>query len=509
MLVNNNFSSAPPAYQRRSTVVLAVVVSITIVMVCVPGRWWAAAGLSLIAVAFSFSLLSVVLAGRTQVVILGWVLMFPLGYYYLSFPREHSLVTLDRVFLGLLFITACFASHLASRKIPEALRRSAVYWAVFLVFAAVAIPRARTPMNSLRVWLEALLFPALLAWYIVRHFEVRKHLAAMHSATCVMAIYVAALGLGEVILQQDLLPIPTGGLIVAGDYGRDPRDAATQILIRPNGPFSTVNSFAIVGIVSLCFLLFLKHTLGQRMPAWQRVLHRLGVAAALAETVMPLFKSVLISLLAILLVDAYYEAGRRRFRRLGVLFSFGFVFLSLRMLLPVVFEERADPLTFYARIAQEKQTLALFMEHPMNGVGLNNFYEAAQSHESAAYKDADALDTPHNNFGAVLAETGLTGFFPFVASQILIVVAFWRIRRADSSESNLVWKTFLFLFMAFSINGLSLTIIYFGDANLWYMFVIGVIYKFAITGRDHLATGELTFPSRPWLNPGITERDKE
>ena len=75
----------------------------------------------------------------------------------------------------------------------------------------------------------------------------------------------------------------------------------------------------------------------------------------------------------------------------------------------------------------------------------------------------------------------MTGFLPFVASQVLFVSAFWKLRQVDSRDSKLVWKMFLFLFLVYWINGMALTIAYFEDLNLWYMFVMAALYKFAIT----------------------------
>ncbi len=475
---------SPADHTTHRTVVLWLIILVEILILCVPGKFWAEVGLSVVAFVVLFGVLFEVLRGRGDFVIMGWVLIFPLGYYFFSFPREHSIVTLDRALLGVLLVTSCFAYYRDPAGTPRPLRRSALYWGFFLLFAAVAIPRAKTPLNSVRLWLEAFLFPALLAWYVLRHFAIRRHLSKLHVITCVMAIYVASIGVAEVILQRDLLQLPSGGVIVAGDYAADSRDPTAQILVRPNGPFSTVNSYAMVGVVSFFFLSFLKRALGDRMPSWHRYLHRFGVSAALLETLMPLFKSVLISLVVVLLVDACYQQGRRRVFRLGAIISLGLGLLALQLALPVVFEERADPITFYARVAQERQTMMLFMAYPINGVGLNNFNTAAQNGRSAYYESGEALDFPHNNLGAVLAETGLTGFLPFVASQMLFVSAFWKLRQADYPDSKLVWKMFLFLFLVYWINGMALTIAYFEDLNLWYMFVMAALYKFAITSPE-------------------------
>jgi hypothetical protein len=463
------------------TVVLCAIVCLEVIAMRTP-VWLAVVGLSVLAFAIFFGMMSEVLRGRGDFVILGWVLIFPLGYYFLSFPKEHSIITLDRALLAVLLVTSCFADRDRAGT-PRPLRRSAFYWAFFLLFAAVSTPRAPAPSTSLHVWLEAFVFPALLAWYVVRHFEIRRHLSTLHIIACVMAMYVAGIGMAEAILQRDLLALPSSGVIVAGDYA-DSGDPVAEILVRPNGPFASNDSFAIVGAVSLLFLLFLKHALGDQMPGWQRYLHRLGVSAALVEALLPLFKSVLISLVMVLLVDAYYQRGRQRFLRFAAIISLGLGVLALRLALPVVFEERADPLTFYARVAQQKQTLVLFMSHPINGVGLINFSSAALNTQSAYYESGEALDSPHNNLGAVLAETGLTGFLPFVASQILFVSAFWKLRQPGSRDSNLVWKMFLFVFLVYWINGMALATIYSEDLNLWYMFVMAALYKYAITSSD-------------------------
>jgi O-antigen ligase len=301
--------------------------------------------------------------------------------------------------------------------------------------------------------------------------------------TSVMTFYVAMIGTGEVIQQQDLLPLPNSDIYVAGDTrGQLPVGGVGNFLIRPNGPFATNNTFAMNGLVSLFFLLFLKKALKGEMPAWQRVLHRTAVAAALTQGLMPFFRSVLISLAVVLIVDAFYQRGRRRALRVAAILSLGSVFLLLRIAVPEAFEDRTDPMNLYSRIAQQYQTFAIFFDHPINGVGLDNFNSAAQNSKyTSVYKDLESVDYPHNNLGAILAETGVTGFVSFVVSQVLFFAAFRKLSHDNSADSKLAWKAFLCIFLCYWINGMSLTIAYFGDLNLWYMMVLAVLYKFAIT----------------------------
>jgi len=194
-------------------------------------------------------------------------------------------------------------------QIPAILRRAGIWWAFFLLFAAITIPDVRNPLNSLRLLVEGFLFPALAGWYVLRHFDARRRLATLHLATSLMSITVGALAAAEVVLQRDLLPLPGGGLDMAGNYSGGKAD----ILIRPNGPFSSDNSLALVGMVTLFFLMFLRQALGAQMRNWQRWLHHAGIAAAAVAALMPLFRSLLITLALIALVDGiYYCRGLRR-----------------------------------------------------------------------------------------------------------------------------------------------------------------------------------------------------
>jgi O-antigen ligase len=291
-----------------------------------------------------------------------------------------------------------------------------------------------------------------------------------------MATYIAGIGAMEVILQRDLMALPDAQVFYAGD-----RSDEVEILVRPNGPFGTISSFALIGVVCFFFLLFLKKAKGE-LPAWERFLHRVGVGAALMVTLMPLLRSVVGSLAVILLVDAWFQTGWRRLSRGVLIASFGVVFLLMRLLLPAVFEERSSGENLYGRFAQQVQTFRMFADHPMGGVGLNNFHDAAlaSGRYEAYFGDTESVDYPHNNLGAVLAETGLSGFVPFLSAQILLFLAFSRSLRARKDGAD-AWKYCLFLFLAYWINGMSLQSCYFSDLNLIFVFVLMVLYKYSVT----------------------------
>ena len=466
-----------PASSR--TMLLVTISTIEVLALCLPPKWWLIALLAVVALGSAFGVVISVVRGRGDFLILGWVLVFPLGYYYVAYPEVHPIITLDRVFIGILMGTVCFTFSRPATRTPGILRKLGVWWSVFLFFAAVTIPTTRVPLNSLRTLLDGFVFPTFLAWFVFRYVDVRRHLSKLHLITCIMAIYVCAIGAAEVVLQRDLMVMPESAVFLAGNYG----DNSTEIVIRPNGPFSTTNSYALIGLTTFFFLPFLNGTAGGEWPWWRRWLHRLAMGAALLTAIMPMFRSVFVSLGIILIADAFYTHGKRRAFRIATLSLFLLIALILKAALPAVFEERSDPENLFGRVAEQRQILAMFMDHPLNGVGLNNFYyEASEKGKYRAFfDDVQSVDYPHNNLGAVLAETGLTGFIPYVVSQVLLVIAFCRIYRGGLPESKLIWTCFLYMFLGYWVNGMSLTSGYYSDLNLWYLLVISIMVKYAVS----------------------------
>lgn len=481
MLPTNTFPTGMPArYARTRDVALGGIIATEILTLCIPPLWWGYVALFLGAAAALAYVVVSVLQGRGDRILLVWFLIYPLGAYFLSFPQQGgAIITLDRVIIGCLPVTAFFATKQAHIPIDPELRKAGWWWFLFLVAAAVTIPRVAIPLHSLTILVDAFVLPLVLSWFVLHYFDVHRSLRALHIITCVLALYLATIGGAEVVLQRDLLALPDAGLLLAGDYKE--KANATQLLIRPNGPFATQHSYALVGLVVFLFLLFLKQALGE-LPRWQRMLHRLGVAAALATTLMPLFRSVLVSLVVILLVDAFYQHGRRRVLRVALVASFGLVFMLVRLTLPAVFEERSDPGNLYGRIAEQMQVLKMFADHPINGVGLGNFgaVAAASDRYSVFYQDTQSVDAPHNNFGEVMVDTGLLGFLPYVLAQTYLVLAFRRIRKQPTPAATLAWKFFLFLFLGYSINGLSLASGFYADLNLPFVLVLTILYKYAV-----------------------------
>ncbi len=470
-----------PAEQRTFSLESAFILIGAVAVACcvlVP-----AAGLVVVigcAALWFVALVSDVFRGRFDGIMLLWAVAFPFGYTVLLFPREHSIVTLDRVVIlvGLMGIILVKPNSLI--EVPKPLRRAALIWLVFIVVAGVTLGRSVNVLNAARILLDGFLSPLLLAWCVLARFDVRRRLPTLHTAVCISSVLCAGIAAAEIITRQDLLPDENSAIFFGGS------------IPRPNGPFQANDTLALVGAMSLFLLLFLRAGLGPKLSSGRRMLHSIGLVAAIGMALMPMFRSVAIALLLVLIIDTFWERGTTlRGHRVMLMLAFaGLIFLP-KILAPDMFEDRMSASNVYGRVAQLEQSLRVFVDHPLLGVGFLNFHEfvVGEPRYLVSYEGVSSLDWPHNNLAEVLTETGILGFMPYVMAQVFLFIAMWRLRKLSNS-GYLVWKCYIYVFLCYWIIGLDEGAGY-GPGNLWYLFVIAVFCKYVLTDPDLMQPTEV------------------
>jgi len=426
------------------------------------------------------ALVSDVFRGKFDGILLCWAGAFPFGYTVLSFPREHSIVTLDRVVILVAFMGLFLVKPSTLIAVPKTLRRAGLAELVFIVVAGVTLGKSQSAPNGARILFDGFLLPILLGWCVITRFDVRRRLPTLHTTVCISSIICAAIAAAEIVTRQDLLPDESSVIFFGGS------------IPRPNGPFETNDTLALVGAVSVFFLLFLRAVLGPKLSAGRRILHSIGLAAAIGMALMPMFRSVAITLLLVLIIDTFWEQGTTlRGQRVVLMLAFaGLIFLP-KIFAPDMFEDRMSASNVYGRVAQLEQSLRVFVDHPLLGVGFWNFHESVVGEPSylASYEGVSSLDWPHNNLAQVLTETGILGFLPYVMAQVLLFIAIWRLRKL-SNGGYLVWKYYVYVFLCFWITGLTESSAY-SPLNLWYLFVTAVFCKYALTDPDLMQSTEV------------------
>jgi O-antigen ligase len=409
------------------------------------------------------------LRGQLDGMLLWWAGIFPLGYYFASFPREHALVTLDRVVVFTAFMGLILTDPDTRIAVPRPLRLVGLAWLSFAVVVGVSLRESPNVLNGAQNLLEGFVLPPLLGWCVIARFDVRRQLPTIHTAVCICSITCAAVAAAEIATGQDLLPLGTPATVYAG-------------IVRPNGPFESNDTLALIGAVSLFFLLFLRATFGPKLRTGRRMLHSIGLAAAVGMALMPMFRSVAITLLLVLIIDTFWEKKTtRRAWRAALMFASVGLILLIAVFAPDVFEDRSSAGNVYGRVAQYGQSFRVFVEHPVLGVGFLNFHDfvVGEPHYFATYEGVSSVDWPHSNLAQILTETGLLGFVPYVMMQLLLLRAMWRLRQF-STPVSLGWKYFVYLFLTYWITGLTESSGY-SPLNLWYVFAIAVVYKYMLT----------------------------
>src|SRR5207245_9303522 len=107
-------------------------------------------------------------------------------------------------------------------------------------------------LNGVQNLFEGFVLPALLGWCGIAVFDVRGRLPAIHTALCISSMICAFVAAAEIVTGQDLLPIGAAAMAYGG-------------IVRPNGPFESNDTLALIGAISLFFLLFLRAILGPNL----------------------------------------------------------------------------------------------------------------------------------------------------------------------------------------------------------------------------------------------------
>ena len=410
--------------------------------------------------------------GRFESVVMAWLVLFPYCYYFFSFPKDHPLFTVDRALLvSVVLVLINNQREPGLVPLTPDLRLAGYLWGVYILicFASLWSHSISDVLGSYRLLLDGIVMPALLGLYAIRFFPIMWNLKRVHTCICLLMIGVAAVSAVELFTGTNLLPWP-GGV-------EEWVQSDTFRILRIDGPFESSGILCLVGTFGFFFIMYLGHVIGTPREGVSSVLHRIGILAALAAAFMPMNRGLVIALFVCACLDYFAKAplvGRRLWN--GIFGGLLIAVSAAWMFYPSVFEDRVSRGdNLYQRIAQNQQTLKVVIDHPLLGAGFNLYHELVLGNPryTASWHGFDAMNIPHSSLFTVLSEGGIIGFIAYVAAQIFLVRAMWRLRDAN----RLGWQAFIYCVLAYNIYGIDAGIVYFSDLNLFYMFVAGVIFQ--------------------------------
>ena len=416
--------------------------------------------------------------GQFHYVVPLWVAVYPYCYYFLTFPKERSIFTVDRALILLLIVEMLLLSRqeVAATPLTREVRVSAYFWGLFLLVCFFSLA-SHAPSHELafyRLLVEGMLMPALLGLYAMRYFPLLKDLRMLHACACVLGLGLCATGLIELTTNIDLFPWE----------GSEPMFTDTH-LRRADGPFEQQIVLSVVAILALFFILYLRRLMPQNISPKRALLHRLGCVAALVAALLPLNRGLVFALAPIALIDSFSK-HRLISRRLWATF-FAMILLAAvaaRMLDPRLYDDRvSSPDNAYQRVAQHMETLRVVGEYPLFGVGFGLYHDVAAQNPRymVKWKGIESMNFPHNVLMTVLSEEGAIGLLFYVLAQVFLFRAMWKIRKAYPAG----WLAFLYCFLIYLLTGLDFAIVSFSDINMFYVFILGTIYQHQIkTARE-------------------------
>jgi hypothetical protein len=402
--------------------------------------------------------------------VLLWVAAYPYCYYLFSYPAERSIFTIDRAFIILLGIEMIVASRSPDSGAPltRDIRISASLWGLYLLlcFLSLASHGLADVLPSYRSLVDGMVMPMLIGLYAMRFFPLRENLAKLHAFACILGIGLFLTGLFELITGVDLFPWA----------GSEPMFTDTR-LRRADGPFEQQIVLSMVAILAFFLIVYLGRLIQRDTSAGRRLLHRTGCVAALGAALLPLNRGLVLALVPIAVIDSL-SRHRLISRRIWLCFfsSVVLVTVATKLLDPRLYEDRvSSPDNVYQRIAQHEETLRVVREYPFFGVGFGLYHDVAARNPQymVRWNGIESMNVQHNVLMTVLSDQGIVGLLFYVSAQIFLIRAMWKIRK----EYPPGWLAFLYCILVYMLIGLDFATVYFSDINLFYIFILGVMYQ--------------------------------
>ena len=355
---------------------------------------------------------------------------------YVSQANEINVGLMDVIGLALLFL---FFSELARRKTRIRFHPSVTVPAVaWLVLSSLSLLVARD--ERLAVFqLINMLKMILLYWIVANSVRDKSDLTFVITGLLFSLLFQAAVG-----VYQGATGRPAG-FAVLGEEAMVPRQDIRGVAIhRVQGTFFHPNSYAMYLITALPFgLIFLFAKVKSSLKA----IAVAGLGLGIIALIYSLSRSGWISFLAIACLVLGLAARRKRMSPRTMALTGGLACIILAALYffgsgMILGRIKADDHgSALSRILQARTAMDIIRDHPVLGVGLNNY-------TLTSLLVLGREPVVHNAYLLIAAETGLLGLLGFLGLLASLLFQNWRTARRASDD--LSWAAGAGIFCAFA-----------------------------------------------------------
>jgi hypothetical protein len=461
---------------------------------CAAGKYREAAAASAAVLAIAF-----ILTARVSIesILITWFVTTPLAYFYIRFPVDKSIITYDRAIFALILLMLLWKSYRArGADLAFTASRFEVAWALLSVLAlASALMKSNDVAYATRIAVDSFILP-LAAFHIARHhFDARRRAGPLMLGAIMLALFLFITGAFEFATGTNLFQYKGSELIRERE-------------LRVNGPFAADTSYTIICLLVAVFLQAAPGMLRVRLDRIARLLYVFALGAAVAATLLSLFRATAIALVACWMIlkgvgGRGPRAGDKHDPRTYLpLASVGIrsrvwlpaaIALAIAILLlgPFSIGRRiTDPRNAFGRLATWEAAAAVTIENPLFGVGLTNYrdyFHAKYNWEDESVESvqhAHAADSPHSNLLWIASELGFVAVALYLMANLcLFFMGLRAMKKADDSRQRAAAACYLALIAAYWIPGLTLASGYYSDLNLYFFFMLGLLLNESLVTR--------------------------
>jgi O-antigen ligase len=411
-----------------------------------------------------------------------WAVATPLLFPFLRLPADHPLVTFDRV-----WVLAALSCVLVSRRRISGSRASRLMIFTFswlaLVFGlrAIATKGPNLGFDAVTLWLDAVILPFVLFVAAAKLTPTPAEARRLMGALALAGVCLACLGLAQKV----------AGFELASRSGGAPRFDDAIGTVRISGPYPAPEPFALSLLICLAATLY---WIQARRPR-PYLLGGLAVVLECTAIGFTFFRAAWITGIVVLVVMLIRPRRPAR-TLLVVVYAVAITALAFTRLEddPRFANRVHNARNLDTRLAAYGQALDIFELQPLYGVGVDQYPIVAASLPQKTFHGVAPVPNPHNSFLGVLAEQGVLGLAPLLASSFAVWFALGRFRRRmTDADDVLLFTCARGAAVAYALMSLPLNMFPYGSTNAFLGLVLG-----AACGRyealGHAPTATATTP---------------
>ncbi|MBA3736321.1 MAG: O-antigen ligase family protein [Actinobacteria bacterium] len=398
-----------------------------------------------------------------SITLVAWPPLAVAGYLLVRFPRDHAIITFDRLWIGGLLAYIL----LAHRRVPAAATSRFMkigFGVFFLAFGIRAIAMSTSISGPIQTWVDSVVLPSIVFVAVSRYATTRERTQRFALSLMIAGGLLGAIGLAERIAGFELASLSNG------QRRYDEVIGATRI----SGPYSVPETYALSLVICFAATLYWLQSRGRGPYIWGILIAALEVSGI----VFSFFRAAWIA--ALLVVIGSFGIRPSRFGRTlviaGVVGSLVFAGTTQLEQHNKAFEARTNNTdNIYGRLATYEQGIQLFKSAPLTGIGIDQYNAVVTDRAPVVFHKVKSVTFPHSSFIAVLAEQGLFGFVPLIFLSCGIWLVLRRIRAvASTSEEGVLAGSIAGAAAGYLIMSLTLTMLPYEPSNAFFAAFLGM-----------------------------------